>query len=375
MLALRRGNLPASALLGVAMLATLNPAAHGFEVERIGSFHIGGQPVRLEGVKPREIPGSPPTVIDPNGDFHTGQMYVQYVKLARPRARVPLLLWHTGGVTGASFETKPDGTPGWMQYFLQQGFDVFVSDAVERGRATFSRHPEIYKSEPIFRDKKEAWEIFRIGPPGSYSSNPAMRDAHPGQKFPVAAFDALQMQLAPRWASNGEATQAAYNQLVQRVCPCAIIAHGQAGSFAMNAALANPEKVAAVVTVESAFAPKPDHPGIQQLKQVPHLHVWGDFLGTHPVWVEHVAEIRAYHEALKSKGVVSEWLDLPGAGIKGNSHMIMMDTNSDAIAAKVTAWLEARGIGGEEKPRTATPGTRKPERKSDVQKKRQSQGT
>ena len=317
-------------------------AAHAYDVESIGSFHIGGQPVRLEGMKAREIvtaPGATAMSVDPNGDFHTGQMYVQYVKLADPKARYPLLMWHTGGVTGASWETKPDGNPGWMQFFLRRGHDVYVSDAVERGRATFSRFPEIFKTEPIFRDKKEAWEIFRIGVPGSYASNPAMRKANEGQKFPLGAFDTMQMQMAPRWATNGEATQAAYHQLVQRVCPCVIIAHGQAGSFAFHAALAAPDKVKAVIAIEPAFAPKPNHPGISGLKAVPHVMVWGDFIATNPTWVEHTRELKAYHDALVATGVSSDWLDLPTAGVKGNTHMIMMDTNSDAIAQRVQDWM------------------------------------
>jgi hypothetical protein len=34
-------------------------------------------------------------------------MYVQYVKRANPKARYPLLLWHDGGLTGVTWESKP----------------------------------------------------------------------------------------------------------------------------------------------------------------------------------------------------------------------------------------------------------------------------
>ena len=330
----------------VAVLATASPGL-AYDVESIGSFHIGGAPVRLDGLAIREIntgPGTPPMKVDPNGDYHSGQMYVQYVKLKQPAARYPLLMWHTGGITGGSWETKPDGRPGWMQFYLRRGHDVFVSDAVERGRATFSRFPEIYRSEPIFRDKKDAWEIFRIGVPGSYASNPAARKANEGQLFPLGAFDTLQMQMAPRWATNGDATQAAYNALVQRACPCVIMAHGQAGNFAFKAAMANPDKVKAIVAVEPAFAPKPGDPGIAKLKSVPHLFVWGDFLTTNPDWVDHLAGLKPYYEALKSAEVPAEWLDLPAAGIKGNTHMLMMDSNSDQVAARIQTWLSKQKL-------------------------------
>jgi hypothetical protein len=37
-------------------------------------------------------------------------------------------------------------------------------------------------------------------------------------------------------------------------------------------------------------------------------------------------------------------IDLPAQGITGNSHMIMMDRNSDQVAALVQQWLAARGL-------------------------------
>ena len=341
---MRRTRLQKLAMAAMAIAASAI-SAQAYDVEEIGSFHIGGQPVTLSGLPSQEIkvPGGQPIKIDPNGDYHSGQMYVQFVRLANPAAKYPMLLWHTGGITGASWETKPDGNPGWMQFFLRQGHSVYVSDAVERGRATFSR-PEIYKSEAIFRDKRDGWEIFRIGPPGSYRTSPAERKANPDVKFPVNAFDTVQMQMAARWAVTGDATQAAYNALVQRVCPCVIVAHGQAGLFALRASLTQPEKIKGLIAIEPAFAPTPDHPEISRLKGAPHLFVWGDFIDTNPTWVDHVKGVRPYHDALVAKGIASTWMDLPADGIKGNTHMPMMDTNSDIIAARIQSWMARQGL-------------------------------
>src|SRR5258707_15835964 len=128
-------------------------------------------------------------------------MYVQYVKLYGPyvRARYPLLLWHGGGLSGVTWETKPDGKPGWQQFFLKAGHDVYVSDAVERGRASWARYPEIFRTEPFFRTKKEAWELFRIGP--SYEIG-GQRVAFEGQQFPIHALDHFAKQGAPRRTLN-----------------------------------------------------------------------------------------------------------------------------------------------------------------------------
>ena len=158
-------------------------------------------------------------------------------------------------MTGVTWETKPDGKPGWQMYFINAGHDVYVSDAVERGRASWSRFPEVYSGEPVFRTKKEAWEAFRIGPDGSYATEPAQRKSHAGQLFPIAAFDAFAMQSVPRWVSNDAKTQAAYNALVAKVCPCVIVVHSQGGNFGFNAAMTAPDKVKGLIAMEPSGAP------------------------------------------------------------------------------------------------------------------------
>ena len=270
-------------------------------------------------------------------------MYVQYIKLTNPKARYPLLLWHGGGLTGVTWETKPDGQPGWQMYFLNAGHDVYVSDAVERGRASWSRYPEVYSGEPVFRTKKEAWEAFRIGPDSSYATDPVERKVHPGQRFPIAAFDVFAMQSVPRWVTNDAKTQAAYNALVAKVCPCVIVVHSQGGNFGFNAALAAPDKVKALIAVEPSGAP-PESANLAAVKDVPQLIVWGDFIAQSELWTKLSQASTAYHKALAAMGGKVDWLSLPDKGIKGNGHMLMMDTNSDHVAELIQKWMTDRGL-------------------------------
>jgi pimeloyl-ACP methyl ester carboxylesterase len=172
-----------------------------------------------------------------------------------------------------------------------------------------------------------------LGPAGSYATDPAGRTQHAGQQFPVAAFDRFAMQAVPRWTGNDAATQAAYDVLVRQVGPCVIVAHSQGCNFAFTAALANPDLVQAVVAIEPSGSPPPDHVGVATLTSVPHLMVWGDFLDAHPEWPGNIMKSpAAWHAALCAAGGRSDWLDLPSVGVRGNSHMLMMDTNSDQIA-------------------------------------------
>ena len=68
-------------------------------------------------------------------------MYVRHTRLAEPRARYPMPMGHGGGLTGVTWETKPDGGAGWESLFLIRGHDVYLSDAVVRGRASWARFP------------------------------------------------------------------------------------------------------------------------------------------------------------------------------------------------------------------------------------------
>jgi pimeloyl-ACP methyl ester carboxylesterase len=137
----------------------------------IESFHIGGRSVTLRGFPPehrRLAQSAAPRAINPDGDCVTGQMYAQAFRLSAPRTRWPVLLWHGGGMTGVNWETTPDGRPGWLTRFLEDGWDVIVSDAVERGRASWSRFPDI-TIEDFATDvanvieAEELWHVILVG--------------------------------------------------------------------------------------------------------------------------------------------------------------------------------------------------------------------
>jgi pimeloyl-ACP methyl ester carboxylesterase len=320
-------------------------------VAEIGSFYVGGRIQQLEGLAKRErisTPGGPVHFIDPNGELMAGQMYVQFVRLAKPGAAAPLLMWHGGGMTGVNWETTPDGRPGWQMFFLRAGFDTYISDAVERGRASWAPYPQIYAGAPYFRTAKEAWEeAYRFGPPGSWHPNHPLRRTHPGLRFPIEHFDAFLCQSVPRWDCNDVLTQQAYGTLVQRMETGAILlTHSQGGNFGLTAAANHPDGVRAVVSLEPSGAPDPSLHDAAKLRGVPHLFVWGDFLDKHTFWVHSRAAVERWRDSLSSAGCDVTWIELPSLGILGNSHALMADDNSDAVAGIVLDWLRQRGLTG-----------------------------
>lgn len=332
----------AAASLALAGAAVAQP----LQIREIGSLHVGGRIAEVSGLPEQEIvfsPGAPPLRINPNGNFHVEQMYAQYVRLESPRARFPIILAHGGGLTGVTYETTPDGRPGWQMSFLRAGHDVFVTDAVERGRSGWARFPQIFAGEPVFRTMGEGWGLFRIGPADGWNLDAAQRRAFPESRFPAAAWNQFMMQSVPRWVTTDRQIQAAYDALVQRVCPCVILVHSQGGNFGFNVALNAPDKVMAVIAVEPSGAP-PQTADAARLRNIPHLVVWGDYVNDLPFWQRIRANIERWQGQIRDAGDVADTLDMPAEGVRGNSHMIMMDNNSDDVAARIQAWMQRRGL-------------------------------
>jgi pimeloyl-ACP methyl ester carboxylesterase len=335
----------AASLMVTASLTAAN-AAEPIALRDMGSFHVGGRLVEISGKPVKEITftaGGVPAKVDPNGTYQVEQMYVQYFLPANETGAYPLLLWHGGGLTGVTYETTPDGREGWLNYFLRKGWSVYNSDAVERGRAGWAQYPDIFKGEPVFLTTSNPFERFRIGAgPGSYDPDPAKRKLMPGSQFPNEGYENFVKQNVPRWTTTDDAIIAAYIAEIDRVGPCIILFHSQAGTFGFKVAQARPDKVKALIAVEPAGIGDPAR--VDALKNIPTLFIYGDYIEQDSRWPKIRATGVAFADSIKAAGGTADVVDLPKVGIKGNSHMMMMDKNNAEIAALIQNWLEGKGL-------------------------------
>jgi hypothetical protein len=331
-------------IVAIAALAGCAPAP--IALKDMGSFHVGGREVTISGKPVKEIvfaPGGVPARVDPNGVYQVEQMYVQYFVPQNERGSLPLLMWHGGGLTGVTYETTPDGREGWLNYFIKKGWTVYNSDAVERGRAGWAMYPDVFKGEPVFLTKENPFERFRIGAgPGSYNKDPAKMKVQPGSQFPVEGYDNFAKQGVPRWTTTDDAIIAAYIALVDKVCPCVVLVHSQAGQFGQKVAQARPDKVKALVLVEPAGLG--DSKLIDRLKDTPILTVYGDYIEQDSRWPTIRANELKFLEQVRAAGGRYEVVNLPQIGIRGNSHMMMMDRNNLQVADVIQGWLEKQGL-------------------------------
>jgi len=102
----------------------------GYALEDFGSYTIGGRTHQVTVGQPREVnfTQSASYVYDPRGHFSVEHAYVQYFVPKNRNCYPPVLLVHGGGMHGSTWETTPDGRPGWLNQLVSLGFEVHVRD-------------------------------------------------------------------------------------------------------------------------------------------------------------------------------------------------------------------------------------------------------
>jgi len=81
-----------------------------------------------------------------NGSVNVSNaMFVQYMLPAERKHAYPLVMIHGGGGQGTDWLQTPDGRDGWADYFVADGWDVYVVDRPGHGRS---------QSNPSCRDGK-----------------------------------------------------------------------------------------------------------------------------------------------------------------------------------------------------------------------------
>lgn len=304
-----------------------------------GSFFVNAQPIETRYPSGRGRPEA--------GHISGKGMYVQFqIPKDRRRTAYPVVMVHGSSHTGKTYEDTPDGRMGWAEYFVRRGVPTFVVDHAGRARSGFDptptnrgrveKNPEAVPSFTIFSNEN-AWTSFRFGP--------SAFTAYPTTKFPVDARDQYFAQLVPNtettYAEGGRTTISALAALLDRIGPAVVLVHSQSGEYGLGVAIQRPALVKAVVSVEPRVCAVGGADLQPVFSRVPLLTLFGDFFGTDVGdWPGRMAECISTVNQIKTAGGTAENIHLPAAGIRGNSHMLMMDTNNQQVADLILGWLD-----------------------------------
>jgi pimeloyl-ACP methyl ester carboxylesterase len=342
-------------------------------IAKQGYFFVGG---KID----RTVAGAP----------MVGQMYVEYQIPQERRHPYPIVMIHGGSQTGTNFTGTPDGRDGWAQYFLRQGYAVYVVDQVARGRAAYAS--PVYG--PTSVSPLERVEM-RFVAPERFKQWPQahLHTQWPGSGEPGdATFDqfyASQMPSVADFAKQQEINRDAGIALVDKIGPAILLTHSQSGAMGWPIADARPDLVKAIVAVEPSGPPVHDTEfkgAPDWFEDNPKVKPWG--LGEVPLtydppgqpefvreakpdapdlarcWTQkgpprQLAKLKnipvlvvmseaSYHASydhctvkyLRGAGVNVTYTKLAEAGIHGNGHMMMLEKNSDQIAGVMSKWLD-----------------------------------
>ena len=303
-----------------------------YRLRDFGSYTAGGRLHEVTAGAPYEV-NFTRTVsfeVDPRGLYAIEHAYVQYFVPEDRRPGPPVVLVHGGGMSGSCWETTPDGRPGWLHRLLATGYEVHVVDNAERGRAGFI--PDLWPGKPMLRTLDEAWALFRIGAAEGFAS----RTPFPGQLFPAGHLETFARCFAPRWISTTALQVSALIAVLERTGPAIVICHSQGGELTFDAHAKAPQLFHSIIAVEPSAQPDP----ASRLGQTPAVLCIGDYLDTS----EHSKQREnLWRRLARTAQENSEPLCLldPDTFGPGNSHMMMMDRNSDAVLDRALAALAA----------------------------------
>ncbi len=167
---------------------------------------------------------------------------------------------------------------------------------------------------------------------------------YPGTQFPIEAYEQFMKQGVPRWTTTDKQIVAAYIELVDKVCPCVVMVHSQSGTFGFQVLEARPDKVKALVAVEPTVGG--DRNKVASLKNTPVAHgLRRQRQGPSALVAHPPGRRRLCRRAARPRAAASISSICRTSGIKGNSHMVMMDKNSDQVADLIQKWLVEQRTG------------------------------
>ncbi|MCJ2071728.1 alpha/beta hydrolase [Methylobacterium sp. J-030] len=328
-----------------------------------------------------------------------GQMFVEYRAPERITQPYPVVMVHGTAQSGTNFLGTPDGRPGWADRFAAKGFAVYVVDQVGRGRSggdpdtygPYARLP-VEDLETVFTGQ----ERFSLYPQAKLHSQ---WPGGPGVRG-NAAFDQFYLSQIPYIASalrTEELVDPALIALLEKIGPAILVTHSQAGVFGWAVSDQRPDLVKAHVAVEpngptfydirfkggadwyervgdararpygitrvplhfeppvrgptdltvmqAETAAAPDK--IRCWLQAEPVRTLPNLARVPAVIVTAEASFRATMDDctaafLTQAGARPDRLDLAEHGIHGNGHMMMLESNSDAVADAILDWIVGR---------------------------------
>jgi pimeloyl-ACP methyl ester carboxylesterase len=348
------------------------PAVDQSAVAQRGYFYVGGKYVG-----------------EPGKEIMQGQAYVEVLAPKDVRRPYPLVLIHGAAQTATNWMGTPDGRKGWAEFFVEQGYVVYMIDQPMRGRSAW--HPGDGATR-MFTAANEEFQFTAVETAGTWPQA-KKHTQWPGEgpnkgKKGDPIFDAFYATQVETVISNEETEQRnkdAGAALLDKIGPAIVLTHSQSGSFGWLIADARPQLVKGIVAVEPAGPPfeatvigtgkarpwgptdipitydppvnDPSEIAIEREAKPDGADLFVCWMQKSParqlvnlknIPVAVVSAEASYHQVydhctakyLNQAGVKTEHIRLQDKGIRGNGHMVMIEKNNLEIARLLDEWMQ-----------------------------------
>ena len=333
---------------------------------------------------------------EPGKQIMHGSMYTEVWVPKQIKSPYPMVIFHGNGQTGQDWLYTPDGRKGWAYSLMDAGYVVYMVDYPARGR---SAYVPLKTADGKWIDGnfgiRTGLELARIWTAGRELGDFPRKNNHtmwPGTGKPgdpiFDTFIRSQVQFAGE--STNMAVPAGIALLDMIGTPVIMFTHSQGGGVGFEVTEQRPKLVHAMVAIEpggpqfggvntatavagprnprswgltdqpyeydppasqpsdlkAALEEKQDRPDEarcwMQVEPARKLARWKD------IKVLSISADGTYHRTydpcipkfLRQAGVPGEFVRLEDVGIRGNSHMMMLEKNSDQVINFITGWLQ-----------------------------------
>lgn len=246
---------------------------------------------------------------------------VQYYIPTERKSRLALILIPGGGLSSWSYATTPDGRDGWATLFAKAGIPVYLTNPPSGFREKLGRW-----------NKELVWPLWGIGPEFGVP--------YEDSKFPHEHITALQASFHITPAPTAD-----IGKLLDQSGPAVVLGHSAGGRATFGAARARHANLEGTIAVETTYCPTDE----ALLRPVyvddgrRFLSLWGDNLDRGaPSMQARYETCQNASDIIAAAGGEALTIRLPeDLDIGGNSHLLMQDINSAAIAGLIIDWLSA----------------------------------
>jgi pimeloyl-ACP methyl ester carboxylesterase len=309
----------------------------------------------------------------------------------------PIVMFHGNGQTGVDWQQTPDGRAGWAYHLMDQGYVIYMVDYPTRGRSAYVPLPGPDGKTPIDGNLtiRTGLELERIWTNARERGDFPLKMNHtqwPGTgKMGDPIFDAFIRTQVQSAGATGQLTVPAGIALLEMIgSPVIMFTHSQGGGFGFEITEARSKLVKAMVTIEPggpqfgnvdtakvtsgprnpnswgltnaryAYDPPANSPAdlnvvLEEKQERPdEARCWMQveparkLVNWKSVPVLAISADGTYHRVydpcipkfLNQAGVKADFVRLETVGIRGNSHMMMLEKNSDQVIQFITGWLQ-----------------------------------